>query len=250
MNTKWHGFFPVLILLGVLLVNASTFLLLLFFWCLLSVVCVGVAYYFHNAWLFRKRSNGSIHPAIRWIFMPYLTGALAYNVYVRSRDGVPRVQKIADGLFVGARLTPQDINNLQSTNIHGVLDMTAEFDGLGSFADASLDMNYLNIPVLDHLAPKPHELVQACRWINHHSCQNENVLVHCALGRGRSVLVVAAYLVASQREANLDNALIRIQGIRSTAGLNAYQYRKLDEWLAQDFSTFNFAQNSSSSQIL
>lgn len=240
MNTKWHVFFPIFILFGVLLIDVSTFLLLLFFWCLLSVVCVSIAYYFHSAWLFRKRSNGSIHPAIRWVFMPYLAGVLAYNVCIRSRDEVPRIQKIVNGLYIGARLTPRDIDNLQSTNIHAVLDMTAEFDGLGSFADSSLDMDYLNIPVLDHLAPKPHELTRACRWINNHCRRNKNVLVHCALGRGRSVLVVAAYLVATQREANLGSALIRIQGIRSTAGLNAHQYRKLDEWLAQDFSTFNF----------
>lgn len=209
--------------------SASVFFIVLGLWIALSLLAVTAAYKFNWAMLFRKKKNGVIPPAIRWIFTPYLCGVTLYNVYIKSRDRVPVLQKIVPHLYVGARLRTRELDHMESVNIRCVLDLTAEFDGLGEYAEES-DIDYLNIPVLDHSLPKLHQLIQACRWIDTHIKHDRAVLVHCALGRGRSVMVVAAYLLASRKAKGIDEALTMIKGIRSTANLNKRQYRALKLW--------------------
>ncbi|MFX3748115.1 dual specificity protein phosphatase family protein, partial [Streptococcus suis] len=84
-----------------------------------------------------------------------------------------------------------DIDNLKDNGITAVLDVTCEFDGL-EWSSTQENINYLNIPVLDHRAPTSSQLNQAINWIAHHVKNNRRVVVHCALGRGRSVFVMAA----------------------------------------------------------
>ena len=53
--------------------------------------------------------------------------------------------------------------------------------------------------------------------------------MHCALGRGRSVLVVAAYLLAKNPTLSVDDALREINQIRQTARLNKRQLASLQQ---------------------
>lgn len=201
----------------------------IFIWSVLSVLMVALAYSFDWPMLFRKRQNGRIPLYIRWLFIPYLLGAHLYNWFVLRAESIPPVQQITEGLYVGGRLPNSRVSLLKDLSIHAVLDLTAEFDGLSILAEHD-DIDYLNIPVLDHLSPKRHRLKQALHWVARHRQEGRNVLVHCALGRGRSVMVVAAYLLASGNVDSTVKALKKVQEIRHTARLNRRQLRQLNEW--------------------
>ncbi|NCP64869.1 MAG: hypothetical protein GW763_08680 [Paraglaciecola sp.] len=201
-------------------------LIILLDWIGASLTAVSLAYVLKRPQVFRKSQNGTIPFYIRWLFVPFLLGVQCYNLWERKNDKVPPIQKIDDKLFLACRLSPSDIAELQSLGVQAILDVTAEFDGL-DWSATDEDLHYLNIPVLDHQAPRHSDLHHAVNWINHHIQNDRGVVIHCALGRGRSVLVMAAYLLSQQDNVEVREVLERIQGVRSTAGLNKTQLKAL-----------------------
>ncbi len=201
---------------------------LLFGWTAFSLIAVSSAYLLNYPSLFRKREDGSIPFYIRWIFVPFLLGSWLYNEYARRNDKVPPLQKIEPHLFLGCRMSNKHVALLNENQIDAILDVTAEFDGLDWTAYQE-DYRYLNIPVLDHTSPTSEQLVLAINWLNQQISEGKNVVVHCALGRGRSVLVVAAYLLAKDPKLSVDDALRQINKIRQTARLNKRQLASLQQ---------------------
>ncbi|TGE85256.1 hypothetical protein C7Y70_02650 [Pseudoalteromonas sp. KS88] len=199
---------------------------IMFYWTALSLLLVGGAYVFNVAKIFRKRENGVIPFYIRWAFVPFLLGAQVYNAWSRKRDKVPPLQQINDHLFLACRLFPSDIDTMKENNITAILDVTCEFDGL-EWSSTQENIKYLNIPVLDHRVPTRSQLNQALNWIDHHIKANRRVVVHCALGRGRSVFVMAAYLLSQNKDADVHQVLAQIKETRETANLNKHQLRHL-----------------------
>ena len=128
--------------------------------------------------------------------------------------------------FLACRLFPSDIDSLKDNGITAILDVTCEFDGL-EWSSTQENINYLNIPVLDHRAPTSSQLNQAINWIAHHVKNDRRVVVHCALGRGRSVFVMAAYLLSQDKNADVHEVLAQIKETRATANLNKHQLRHL-----------------------
>ncbi|WP_334048091.1 diacylglycerol kinase family protein [Alteromonas gracilis] len=201
---------------------------LLLGWTAFSLIAVSSAYLLNYPSLFRKREDGSIPFYIRWIFVPFLLGSWLYNEYARRNDKVPPLQKIEPHLFLGCRMSNKHVALLNENQIDAILDVTAEFDGLDWTAYQE-DYRYLNIPVLDHTSPTSEQLVLAINWLNQQISEGKNVVVHCALGRGRSVLVVAAYLLAKDPKLSVDDALKQINKIRQTARLNKRQLASLQQ---------------------
>lgn len=195
-------------------------------WTALSLLAVSSAYLFNYPSLFRKRVDGSIPFYVRWLFIPFLLGTGIYNSWARKKDEVPAIQKIDEDLYLACRLFGSDIETLQDHNVQAILDVTAEFDGLDWSAYQS-DCTYLNIPVLDHTSPTPEQLHTAINWIAQQITSGRKVVVHCALGRGRSVLIVAAYLLAKDKTLSVVDALNRIRSVRDTARLNKRQLASL-----------------------
>lgn len=213
----------------VLTVTVPVLLLkIVFGWIAFSLIAVSSAYLLNYPSLFRKREDGSIPFYIRWIFVPFLLGSWLYNEYARRTDKVPPLQKIESNLFLACRMSGQHVDLLNENNIDAILDVTAEFDGLDWTAYQE-DFRYLNVPVLDHTSPTPEQLVLAINWLNQQVSENKNVVVHCALGRGRSVLVVAAYLLAKKPDLSVDDAMRQINQIRQTARLNKRQLASLQK---------------------
>ncbi|GAC16721.1 diacylglycerol kinase family protein [Aliiglaciecola lipolytica] len=223
--TKYYGLGA---LFSFLLAYLSGFLVLkvLFIWIGLSLTAVTIAYLFHSPKIFRKKIDGSIPYYIKWIFVPFLIGTQAYNARERKNDSVPAIQKVRDNLYLACRLFPSDMPELNHLKVKAVLDVTAEFDGLDVSAHGE-NMDYLNVPVLDHQSPSKEVLMEAIRWLDNHISDDRAVVVHCALGRGRSVLVMAAYLLSKSPELTVDQALEEINLSRSTARLNKFQLKKL-----------------------
>jgi diacylglycerol kinase family enzyme/protein-tyrosine phosphatase len=217
---------------GVILAFAATFLStelyikVLSAWLGLSLSLVSLAYIFDLPWVFRKKSNGSIPFYVRWLFIPFLLGSQLYNFWARKNDKVPAIQKIDEHLFLACRLFSSDVPALQEKGVTAILDVTAEFDGLDWTAENE-HLDYLNLPVLDHKSPNAEELIKAIYWLENHISNARTVVIHCALGRGRSVLVMAAYLLSKNPEWSVEQALAKIQGIRATANLNKVQLKAL-----------------------
>lgn len=204
----------------------SVYFAIVFYWSALSLILVSGAYIFNLAKIFRKRENGVIPFYIRWAFVPFLLGVQIYNAYSRKHDKVPPIQKINDHLFLACRLFPSDIDTLKENGITAILDVTCEFDGL-EWSSTQENISYLNIPVLDHSVPTHSQLNQAINWIHHHIKEDRRVVVHCALGRGRSVFVMAAYLLSQNKDADVHQILAQIKETRETANLNKHQLRHL-----------------------
>ncbi|WP_088329770.1 diacylglycerol kinase family protein [Lacimicrobium sp. SS2-24] len=196
------------------------------YWTSLSLFAVSLAYYSSSPKLFRKKEDGRIPYYIRWMFVPFLLGAQVYNAWARRRDKVPAIQQIEENLYLACRLFPSDVEYLKKQNIRAVLDVTAEFDGL-DWTLLGEDIDYLNIPVLDHRSPTLAQLQKALNWIDNQQQSERNVLVHCAMGRGRSVLVVAAHLLAHNQSGSVKAVLKQIKSIRQTANLNRHQFSRL-----------------------
>lgn len=195
-------------------------------WCALSFFTVSLAYLLNKPTIFRKRSNGKVPIYIRWVFMPFLWGAQLYNSLARSSDPVPALQKIDEGLYLARRLFPSDIHQIKSEKISAVLDVTAEFSSLNwvAFQD---DIDYLNIPILDHSVPSDTQIHRALNWIHTHRKTGRSVVVHCALGRGRSAFMVAAYLLSQNPQSSPSDIMDKIREIRQTVRLNKRQFRYL-----------------------
>ncbi len=199
---------------------------LFFFWVSLSLSAVSFAYILDSPAIFRKKQDGGIPMYVSWIFYPFLLGAQLYNSWARRNDKVPAIQKVSDKLYLACRLFPSDIEFLKQNGVGAILDATAEFSGL-NYSSHDENLAYLNVPILDHSAPHKSDLQHAINWIDHQRSIGNAVVVHCALGRGRSVLIMAAYLLAKAEFDNIDEVLLHINKIRGTARLNSRQYAKL-----------------------
>ncbi|WP_395339202.1 diacylglycerol kinase family protein [Ningiella sp. W23] len=223
---KYYLLISVLSLLAAVF-SPSWYFTVILAWVSLSLFAVSMAYITDSPWIFRKNDRGDIPLYIQWVFIPFLLGVQMYNSWQRKTDSVPPLQEIKPGIFLACRLFPSDIEILRKENVSAILDATAEFSGL-IWSAQDEDLDYLNVPILDHKAPHKQDIEKAINWIHNHIRDNKSVVVHCALGRGRSVLIVAAYLIATNYSESVDAAIKLINGIRGTARLNKYQHRKLD----------------------
>ncbi|MGQ8364938.1 diacylglycerol kinase family protein [Glaciecola sp. 1036] len=203
------------------------------FWISASFGIVTIAYIFDIPKVFRKNIDGRIPWYIKWLMMPFFLSAQIYNAWSRKTDSVPILQEITSDLFLACRLFPSDVEALKEKDISAIFDATSEFDGLGS-SSAWEGMHYYNLPILDHKAPHKSDIQHALYWIDNQISSGNKVVVHCALGRGRSVLIVAAYLLAKSHASSVDEALSIISSIRETARLNKFQDKKLNRMLQDD----------------
>ncbi|MDT3272449.1 diacylglycerol kinase family protein [Shewanella sp. SP2S2-4] len=232
IHIKYFYFMGAVLLAYFAVTGTSPLLTFIWAWTSLSLFLVGSAYWFNLASIFRKRQDGTIPWYIRWGFIPFLLGCRLYNHWARKRDSVPSMQKIDEQLYLGCRLFSADLQKIKANKITAILDVTAEFDGLdwSQFED---HIEYLNIPILDHSVPTSAQLNQAVNWLHRQVRANKQVLIHCAMGRGRSVLVLAAYLVCKDKQRNFAEVLQQIKQVRKTAGLNKWQLRALEHMLKQ-----------------
>lgn len=202
-------------------------------WSAIAVLLVGTAYLTNYARIFRKGSDGSIPLPLKLLFLPMLLVAGLINRRQRRHDPVPALQKIDDDLYLGCRLTSRDIDQLKDEGICAVLDVTSEFDGL-NWSTHGEGFEYLNVPILDHAIPSTAQLNQCINWTHRQIKRKRPVLIHCALGRGRSVLVLMAYLLARNPQETFEALYQRIRAIRQTAELNGRQFRALQRWVTNE----------------
>lgn len=199
---------------------------IIFLWCSLSVTLVTIAYIFDIPTIFRKRQDGRIAIWIRWAFIPFLLGIKVYNAWAIKKDRVAPIQKIAPNLYLSRRLFKEDLAFLTQHSITCIVDVTAEFMGVESVS-TDKEFDYFCTPVLDHKAPNSKQLIHTLNWIDTQIKQSKTVVIHCALGRGRSVFTAAAYLLSKDSSLSVKDVLGEINGVRNTAKLNHSQLKAL-----------------------
>jgi predicted protein tyrosine phosphatase len=194
----------------------------------IAFLAVAVAYTFSWPGLIGKKRAGGLLTSSYALFWPFhFLNYLSLTMFRWSRQSAP-FSEIFPGLYLGGRLTSRDARRLCELNISAVLDLTCEFSEIHCLRTTSA---YLCIPLLDRTAPSPAELEAAIRFIREQS-QGGSVYVHCALGHGRSATVMLAYLLATRKFTNVEEALAHVQSKRPRVRLNRSQLRALQQFTA------------------
>lgn len=123
-------------------------------------------------------------------------------VNVKDEDApLEKYNKIMDHIYLGNWQAAKDKEFFEKKKIKAVLNCTKEADVPNHFAK-NTSIEYMRIPVDDSLREKDFKLMYQympviAEFIHKHvDIQKHNLLVHCVAGRQRSIIAVAAYLVA------------------------------------------------------
>ena len=150
---------------------------------------------------------------------------------VRLSTGAPPLSysRITPTIHLGGQYTARGWRRLQERGVTAVVNLRDEFD------DAEADIapaHYLYLPTIDDTPPTIAQLCQGVRFMHQEIDAGGQVYVHCMLGVGRSVTLVAAYLVATgMTPAAAWNAIRRRRPfIQPTVGQEA----RLVEFAAQE----------------
>jgi atypical dual specificity phosphatase len=131
----------------------------------------------------------------------------------------------------GAPYYPRDYETLLEAGIDAVLNIRAErHDDFELYERHGID--YLQLKVLDILIPPAEIIDEGVAFIRNHVENNKTVLVHCAKGRGRSVTVLAAYLMRYE-DMSFDEANRLLSEKRPLSNLQSRHRVALESWIEQ-----------------
>ncbi|HDR9159616.1 TPA: dual specificity protein phosphatase family protein, partial [Burkholderia vietnamiensis] len=133
--------------------------------------------------------------------------------------------RVAERVWIGRMPTTRDVRRHGFT---ALVDLTAEMPRWAA-ADASLA--YAAVPQLDLVVPSCAQLAAAVEAIERLHAQGRDVLVHCALGYGRSVLCAAAWLAARRGLSDARDALAAVREARARAVWSDDAVAGLQDWL-------------------
>ena len=186
-------------------------------WCGVSLAYAGL-----GPRTFLKRPDGHLHFLSYLLFWPYF----AFNVlslwFYRQQRGGHLWDEIVPRLYLGGVLTRRQAQAARDLGVVSVLDVTSEWGVTLGWANTT----YKTIPVLDTLAPTIPQLVEGAQWLQE-ATQRGPVYVHCALGHGRSVTFVAAYLLLSGQTTSVEAALTLLKTQRPAVTISRPQMRVL-----------------------
>ena len=141
---------------------------------------------------------------------------------------------ITDNIIISGEYTQNDVFTIQKLGVKCVIDMRSE-----SIFDQSLfksiGINYFNIPVDNYFAPELDQIDNAIEFINSNISVDNNILIHCKEGVGRSSLIIIAYLITTGLD--LFESMKIVQSNRWGANLNNIQFQKLKKW----YELYNFS---------
>ena len=131
----------------------------------------------------------------------------------------------------GAPLYPRDYDALLDAGIDAVVNIRAErHDDIELYERHGID--YLQLKVYDILIPPPEILDEGVAFIHKHLEADKIVLIHCAKGRGRSVTLLAAYLMRYE-DMSFDETNKLLRGKRPLSNLQSRHRQHLERWIAQ-----------------
>ncbi len=196
-------------------------------WIALAALYFAAGYLLNRGEIILKSSRGRIPLYMKLVLAPVLFAVTVYNRIYRIFDKSPPFTEVESGLWVGGRVTLAEQGLLQQHNIEAVLDVTAEFDSPGAHL-LPHKMAYFNIPIFDQQHPRTSQLLLAVQWIGQQRKTGKQVLIHCALGQGRSVIVLMAYLACIHPKKSVDEIFNSVKIKRTTAAPNKKQLELLE----------------------
>lgn len=171
-------------------------------WPATALALVALAYLIGGARAFQKSANGSMSPAARWLFAPYLIGAwINSRAWTRGGDAANHV---AADVWLGRFPTRSE---LYRAPYRSIVDLTGE---LHAMPTSNIE-SYTALPMLDLVTPDANALAAAADTIE---AASKPVLVCCALGYSRSACAVASWLVRSRRAESVAHAVAMIERAR------------------------------------
>ncbi len=105
----------------------------------------------------------------------------------------PHYSRVTPNLHVGGQYTQRGLARLQARGVTAVVNMRDEFDNA---AAGLAPPAYLYLPTVDDTPPRLVDLCRGIAFIQQEIAAGGQVYVHCMLGLGRSVTLVAAFLVS------------------------------------------------------
>jgi protein-tyrosine phosphatase len=114
-----------------------------------------------------------------------------------------RCSWITDYMLVGAQPDHADLELLRQAGVGAILNVR-HHDSIGAARDV-FNMSYAHVPMRDFSTPSARQLAECRAFIDEQRQTRVPVLIHCALGIGRSATVALAYLMVEG--ASLDDAL-------------------------------------------
>ncbi|MEO6754890.1 MAG: phosphatase PAP2/dual specificity phosphatase family protein [Chthoniobacteraceae bacterium] len=186
-----------------------------FGWPAIACALTALAYATANPrWL--QKCSGNPTPAAEWILLPVTLIARLWQMRWLRRQ--PAWHEVAPGVFFGRQLTDAEAREFLATHPNlAVIDLTAESKEATPFREQA---RYFPLPVLDLTDPDAEIRAQACAIIRDHLARGP-VFIHCLLGLGRSAHIAAAWLLASGRCADADDAVKIIRALTPGAVLEA-----------------------------
>lgn len=192
LSLKYAGGGVMLLLAGFIMPYGEILL-----WPAISLFLVAAGYAGLGTAVFQKNAQGKLSLSARILLWPYLAGArLSMRWFSRA---IPKTSAICDGLYLGG--FPE-----AAVQQSAILDLTAEFH-------QGTRHPWCAYPLMDLAAPDARSILHALAKLGRLRQTHDTVLVCCALGLSRSAVVVAAWLLAQGKVANVKQAveLIRSQ---------------------------------------
>ena len=189
-------------------------------WSGLSWMAAGASYTALGPRVFGKRVDGRLGPINTIILLPYLlpTWGTWHLQRLTSKDDV--CNEIVDGVWLGRRCSGRRL----PVGITSIVDMTCEFVELREVVDGR---TYVCVPTPDGHVPTVDALSRA---VDEAASSTMPVYVHCAVGRGRSAMFVAALLLRLGRASTVDEAEAIVKAKRPCVHINRTQRRLLETY--------------------
>ena len=134
---------------------------------------------------------------------------------------------ITDNIIISGEYTSNDIFTIQKLNVKCVIDMRSE-NSFDQSLFESIGIKYFNIPVDNYFAPELEQIDTAIEYIKSYISTDNNILIHCKEGVGRSSLIIIAYLITTGLD--LFESMEIVKSNRWGANLNNTQFQKLKKW--------------------
>lgn len=196
------------------------------YWAAGALAVVAAAYALRRPGLLMKRPDGSRPLWFTLLLLPYFAlTELSLAIYRLSNHRSPAIAEVAPGLWFARRPTGREAR-VPGVKWSGVLDLAAEFT-----KSPVRCQHYRSLPLLDATTPTDEQLRSAIDWLDDR-LKDGPVLVHCALGHGRTGCVVLGWLLRHGHVPDVAAGVARLRKLRPGFGVSASQTAAIKAWMS------------------
>ena len=147
-----------------------------------------------------------------------------YNMFMSDATNI--INYGCANLFVGSAKNAADWTFLRENDVKAVVNVTEE---IPNFYPAHLTYHTLSVRDIENASLAVSEIAAAVAFIDQHMQAGNSVLVHCFMGRSRSVAIACAYIVSHMHTSPAD-AYAQIKEKRSHVNINTVFYEAIQTY--------------------